>query len=180
MPAELLAWMFLGLFAVVACHELTHVLIARAHGHPTVCVAVNPVGVAVVFEDTPSRSYWAWQVVLPMLVTAVLSYIWLFVMVTSPSQLQAVFAARGVVEALPLTVVVMAVLTSAGDILGLVMETRRPVWGDDRILRDLRILRRVPSVVRFTAYGRSRWGSAWKELATPVSGAAAGPVAALD
>jgi hypothetical protein len=180
MPAELLAWMFLGLFAVVACHELTHVLIARAHGHPTVCVAVNPVGVAVVFEDTPSRSYWAWQVVLPMIVTAVLSYIWLLVMVTSPSQLQAVFAARGVVDALPLTVLVMALLTSGGDILGLVMETRRPVWGDDRILRDLRILRRVPSLVRFTAYGRSRWGPAWQELGMPTYGAPAAPLTALD
>ncbi len=58
MPTELFAWMILGLLAVVALHEMTHVFIARAHGHPTVCVAVNAVGVAVVFDDTSSRGYW--------------------------------------------------------------------------------------------------------------------------
>ena len=94
MPLELVAWLILGLLAVVACHEATHVLIARAHGHPTVCVAVNPVGVAVVFEDTPSRRYWMWQVVLPMLVTAAVSYVWLFVLVSYPSPMAPDLAAR--------------------------------------------------------------------------------------
>src|SRR5919198_3746814 len=163
MPAELLAWMFLGLLAVVACHELTHVLIARAHGHRTVCVALNPVGVAVVFEDTPSRRYWCWQVILPMLVTAAVSYIWLFVLVTYPSQLQPTFAARGVVGSLPAAVALLAVLTSGGDIFRLLVELRRPVWGEDRILRDLRLLRRIPSVVRFTEYGRDRWESTYRQ-----------------
>src|SRR5919202_1731177 len=100
MPTELVVWMVAGLLAVVVCHEMTHVLIARLHGHRTVCIAVNPVGVAVVFEDTPSRRYWIWQVILPMLVTAVLSYAWFFILLTYPSQLQPMFAARGVVETL--------------------------------------------------------------------------------
>lgn len=165
MPTELFAWMVLGLLAVVALHEMTHVLIARAHGHPTVCVAVNPIGVAVVFEDTPSRSYWTWQVVLPMIVTAVVSYVWLFVLVSYPSPMQANLAARGVLDSLPGIVLIMAVLTSGGDIFGLLMETRRPVWGEDRILRDLRILRKVPSLVRFTEYGRVRWGASWDDTA---------------
>jgi hypothetical protein len=164
MPFELLVWMVVGLLAVVACHEMTHVLIAHAHGHRTVCIAVNPVGVAVVFEDTPSRTYWGWQVILPMVVTAVLSYGWLFVMVTYPSELQPVFAARGVLDTLPLAVFLMAVLTSGGDIFGLVMEMRSPVWGEERILRDLRILRKVPSVVRFTEYGRDRWEPSWRQI----------------
>ena len=174
MPLELIAWMVLGLLAVVACHELTHVLIARAHGHPTVCVAVNPVGVAVVFEDSPSRGYWAWQVVLPMIVTAVLSYVWLLVLLVYPSELQPTFAARGVLDSLPLVVLLMAVLTSGGDIVGLVLEARRPLWGDERILRDLRILRRVPSLVRFTDYGRLRWEATWRQIDQPV------PAVALD
>src|SRR5947207_4356605 len=101
MPAELVAWMVLGLLAVVALHELTHVFIARAHGHRTVCVAVNPVGVAVVFEDTPSPTYWFFQVALPMIVTAAVSYVWLLVLVTYPSQLQPSMAARGVADSLP-------------------------------------------------------------------------------
>src|SRR2546430_875636 len=141
MPAGLLAWMILGLLAIVALHEMTHVFIARAHGHRTVCVALNPVGVAVVFEDTPSRSYWIWQVALPMAVTALVSYVWLLVMVTYPSQLQPSMLARGVADSLPFLAVILAVLTSGGDILGLILELRRPLWGEDRILRDLRVLR---------------------------------------
>ena len=166
MPLELLAWMVLGLLAVVALHELTHVLIAKAHGHKTICVAVNAIGVAVVFEDTPSRKYWVWQVLLPMIVTAAVSYVWLFVLVTYPSTVQPDMAARGVLESLPFVVVLMAVLTSGGDIFGLLLETRRPIWGEQRILRDFRVLRKVPSVVRFTAYGRERWGLAWDNTAT--------------
>ena len=165
MPFELVVWMVFGLLAVVVCHELTHVLIARLHGHETVCVAVNPVGVAVVFEDNPTPRYWALQVVLPMIVTAVLSYIWLYALVSYPSPMQPTFAARGVLESLPAIVAIMAVLTSGGDIFGFVMESRRPVWGEERVVRDLRILRKIPSVVRFTTYGRGRWQPTWQELA---------------
>ncbi len=99
-----------------------------------------------------------------MVVTAAVSYVWLLVMVTYPSQLQPSTAARGVDDSLPLVSLIMAVLTSGGDILGLILEVRRPVWGEERILRDLRILRKLPSVVRFTEYGRLRWQPAWHEL----------------
>ena len=178
MPFELVAWMVFGLLAVIVCHELTHVFIARAHGHETVCVAVNPVGVAVVFEDVPTPRYWALQVVLPMIVTAVLSYAWLYALISYPSEMQPVFATRGVLETLPVIVAVMAVLTSGGDIFGFVMESRRPVWGDERILRDLRVLRKIPSLVRFTEYGRGRWEATWQELAPPKRREARAP--ALD
>ncbi len=180
MPVELVAWMIFGLLAVVVCHEMTHVVIARAHGHEMVCCAVNPVGVAVVFEDTPSRRYWALQVILPMIVTAILSYVWLYILVSYPSEMQPSFATRGVLESLPLIVVIMAALTSGGDIFGLVMESRRPLFGDDRILRDLRILRKIPSMVRFTDYGRRRWEGVWLDLgqAQPVEVAVA--IAATD
>ena len=169
MPIELVAWTVFGLLAVVVSHELTHVLIARAHGHETVCVAVNPVGVAVVFEDNPTPRYWALQVMLPMIVTAVLSYVWLFALVSYPSAMQASFASRGVLESLPAVVGIMAVLTSGGDIFGFVMESRRPVWGEARILRDLKVLRKIPSLVHFTAYGRARWEPTWDALALPLA-----------
>jgi hypothetical protein len=180
MPLELFAWTVLGLLAVIVCHEMTHVFIARAHGHDMVCFAVNPVGVAVVFEDTPSRRYWTLQVLLPMLVTAALSYVWLFTLISYPSPLQSSFAARGVLESLPAVVVLMAVLTSGGDILGFFMESRKPVHGDQRVLRDLRILRKMPSLVRFTAYGRARWEPAWLELARPQVGEPAVAVLVAD
>jgi hypothetical protein len=164
MPIELVAWMIFGLLTVVVCHELTHVVIARAHGHETVCVAVNPVGVAVVFEDTPTPRYWALQVILPMVVTAVMSYVWLYALIAYPSEMQPVFASRGVLEQLPIVVAIMAILTSGGDIFGFVLESRHPLWGEDRVLRDLKVLRKIPSLVRFTAYGRGRWGEVWQDL----------------
>ena len=77
MSLPLLAWLIAGFSLIVICHELTHILIARAHGHRLVCVAVNPVGAAVVFEDQPTTRYWCLQVLLPLLVTAAGSYLWL-------------------------------------------------------------------------------------------------------
>lgn len=167
MPADLLLLTVLGLLAVVVCHELTHVLIAKAHGHQTVCIAVNPIGVAVVFEDTPSPRYWGLQVLLPLAVTAVISYLWLYALASAMAVVRPGFGAAEVIESLPLVVSMMAVLTSGGDILGFIMESRRPVWGEDRIVRDLRILRRLPSLVYFTAYGRDRWSDSWESLARP-------------
>jgi hypothetical protein len=167
MSFDLLAWTFLGLLGVVISHELTHVAVAHVHGHRTVCVAVNPIGVAVIFEDTPSPRYWAWQVMLPMLVTAVGSYGWLYGLVTVPSELQGTAVSQAVLGALPGLVALLALLTSGGDILGLFFERRRPLEGDDRIRRDLEILRLMPTLVRFTAYGRQRWEADWLALACP-------------
>ena len=64
-------------------------------------MAVNPIGVAVIFEDTPSPRYWAWQVMLPMLVTAICSYGWLYGLVTFPAELQGTDASQAVLAALP-------------------------------------------------------------------------------
>jgi hypothetical protein len=168
-PLGLLCWTFLGLFAIVVLHELTHIAIARAFGHPLVCVAVNPVGVGVVFEDAPSPLYWAWQVGLPMLVTALASYVWLFGLFAIQPLPGTLAAQVGIVEQLPAVALVTALLTSGGDVLGLFFELRRPLHGEQRIRRDLRFLRRMPSVVHFTKYGRERWGSCWLEAhAEPV------------
>ena len=38
MPPELIAWLIFGLLAPVGLHEWTHVLIARRHAHPCVCL----------------------------------------------------------------------------------------------------------------------------------------------
>jgi hypothetical protein len=65
--------------------------------------------------------------------------------------------------------VLLALLTSGGDILGLYFERRRPLESDDRIRRDLKILRLMPTLVRFTAYGRQRWEADWLALASPAA-----------
>jgi hypothetical protein len=75
---------------------------------------------------------------------------------------------------------IMAVLTSGGDIAGLCMESRRPIWGDDRVLRDLRLLRKIPSLVRFTSYGRVRWEQTWLELSAPAPADSVVPLATAE
>jgi len=165
LPVELLVWLVLGFVALAALHELTHVLIARWHGHPTVCVAINPVGVAVVFEDTPRIPYWAFQVILPALVTWVVCYIWLYVSLVYPSGLQTWLAIHNRLDYLPAVVTLLTIVTSGGDIVSAIMEVTRPVWGDDRIRRDFRVLKRVPTLVVFTQHGRQRWQAVWAEEA---------------
>ena len=112
----------------------------------------------------PTPGYWAWQVMLPMLVTAICSYGWLYGLVTCPAVMQGTVASDTVLAWLPGLVVVLAVLTSGGDILGLFFERRRPLEGDDRIRRDLKILRLMPTLVRFTAYGGFAGRADWRAL----------------
>jgi hypothetical protein len=156
------SWLVLGLVAVVVAHELTHVAIARAYGFRLVCVALNVIGVAVVFEDTPSRRYWLMQTLLPALTTWAFSLVWLF----------GLFGYIGPAVAVPipvppdtvvLGVTLLSLLTSGGDIVACVIEHRRPVWGDARIIRDLGMLRKLPTLVRFTEHGR-RWLPVWAQL----------------
>lgn len=161
MSVTVLAWSLLGFLAIVIFHELTHIAIARSHGHPTVCIAINPLGVAVVFEDAPSRRYWLCQVFLPMLVTAALGYIWLAGLFAIP------LAGGGPAQPsprhlVPLVAAALAVSTSAGDLLSLLLEWRAPIVSEERVRRDLRLLRRIPSLVWFTRYGHARWGTVWE------------------
>ncbi len=162
MPFPTLLWLVVGLVVIVVAHELTHVAIARAYGHRLVCVAFNPIGVAVVFEDTPEPRYWSLQVVLPALTTWCMSIVWLFGLF---GFFGSSFALPGALQPmdLVLTVSVLSVLTSGGDIASWVMERRRPLWGDDRVLRDLRLLRKIPTLVLFTLHGR-RWAPVWQQL----------------
>ena len=60
-------------------------LIATYHDHPTVCIAINPIGVAVVFEDAPHVRYWLLQVILPATVSWVVTYVWLYGLFTYPA-----------------------------------------------------------------------------------------------
>ncbi len=165
MPAELVVWLVLGFLAVVVFHELTHVLIAHSHGHPMVCVAVNVIGVAVVFEDSPRTRYWLSQVTLPAVVTWLVSYAWLYVLVTYPSPLSARLPFEDPASGLPLFVTALTVLTSGGDILSAIKEIRRPLWGEERIHRDFAVLRRIPNLMMFTAHGRARWQAVWNSRA---------------
>src|SRR6185295_16602525 len=77
MLSDVLAWLVVGLLVVVALHEATHVAIARLHRQPIICVAVNPIGIAILFEDAPRVGYRLAQVVVPALVTWAAGYLWL-------------------------------------------------------------------------------------------------------
>jgi hypothetical protein len=161
MPPELVAWLVLGFLALVALHELTHVLIAKAHGHPTVCVAINPVGVAVVFEDSPRARYWLLQVILPSIVSWIICYVWLYGLFTYPAPFQARINQADVLAQLPWVVTLLTVLTSGGDILSGYVEVRKPVHGHARIHRDFAVLRKMPNLVLFTKHGRTHWRETW-------------------
>lgn len=172
MPPALVAWLVLGFLALVALHELTHVLIARLHGHPTVCVAINPIGVAVVFEDSPRARYWLAQVILPAIVSWLVCYVWLHGLFTYPAPFQARINQADVLASLPWIVTLLTLLTSGGDILSGYFELRRPVHGQARIHRDFAVLRKMPALVLFTAHGRKHWHETW------VAGKAGAPSAA--
>ena len=38
---------------------------------------------------------------------------------------------------------------------------RRPVWGEERVLRDFRTLRKLTNLVLFTSHGRRRRQTVW-------------------
>lgn len=173
MPPELVAWLVLGFLALVALHELTHVLIAKAHGHPTVCVAINPIGVAVVFEDSPRARYWLAQVILPAIVSWVICYVWLYGLFTYPAPFQARINQAEVLTQLPWVVTLLTLLTSGGDIVSGFVEVRRPVHGHERIHRDFAVLRKLPALVLFTAHGRKHWRGIWLAGKTTAAGSAA-------
>jgi len=162
MSSALIVWLVVGFIALVLLHELTHVVIARFHGHPTVCVAINPIGVAVVFEDSPRARYWLLQVVLPAVVSWVICYGWLYVLFASfvPAPQSRVDLAS-LMSNLPIIVTLLTVLTSGGDIISGYVEVKKPVWGKDRIHRDFAVLRKMPALVLFTAHGRLHWKDVW-------------------
>jgi hypothetical protein len=166
MTPEVLVWLVAGFAALVGLHELTHVLVARWHGHPTVCVAINPLSVAVVFEDTPRPRYWIAQVVLPAVVTWAVCYAWLALGLACFSALQAHAMVENPASYLPALVTLLTALTSGGDIATGLLEARKPLWGEARVRRDFDALRRIPSLVLFTAVGRARWLPVWREVTT--------------
>ena len=161
MPTELVLWLVAGFVALVVLHEATHWVIAKVHGHPLVCVAVNPVGVCVVFEDEPRLRYWLLQVALPAAVSWVVCYVWLYGVFTFPAPYQARFDVQRAIDSLPLIVTLLTLLTSGGDIASGWVEVRKPLWGDARIVRDFQVLKKIPSVVLFTAHGRQKRQATW-------------------
>ena len=179
MSPPLVAWLVAGFLAIVVCHELTHILIARSHGHRLVCVALNPLGAAVVIEDRPTARYWGLQVLLPLLVTAATGYVWLLGLVSLPLGAAFPNLPADVHAVLPWQALLLAALTSSGDALGWLLERRNPRPCEERVARDLRLLRRLPSYVRFTAYGQLQWGPTWEQIvAQPAPGLAAETVPA--
>ena len=167
MTFELVAWLVLGFLALVVLHEATHVAVAACHGHPMVCLAINPIGVAVVFEDAPRARYWLLQVILPALVSWAVCYVWLYGLFTYPASYSAGIDIDAIVGQLPWIVTLVTVLTSGGDVLSGYVDLSAPVHGHARIHRGFAVLRKTPALVLFTAHGRTHWRETWlaRELA---------------
>jgi len=164
MSSALIVWLVVGFIALVLLHELTHVMIAKFHGHPTVCVAINPIGVAVVFEDSPRARYWLLQVILPAIVSWAICYVWLYVLFAYLAPPTARFDLVTILGNLPLIVTLLTLLTSGGDIISGYVEVKKPVYGEARIHRDFAVLKKMPALVLFTAHGRLRWRDVWLSL----------------
>ncbi len=155
MDGELVAQLgSLALFVVVVLvlHELAHVVVARTYGYPVVCLGVSPLAIGIVFLDQPLRRYWLLQVTVPMAVTALATYFGLFVLPAPTSAPRVVFG--GVVLGQWAFSLGLAALTGTGDLASMALEARRPLWGRERIVRDVRMLKQLGSLVRFTAFGR--------------------------
>jgi hypothetical protein len=146
------AELVLLVLAIVVFHEVAHILVARAYGYRTVCLAISPLAVGIVFLDQPIRRYWALQVAVPMVVTALVTYVGLLLLPITTAVLQSALPSGW---QWPLVFAVsLAMLTSSGDMASMLLESRRPLWGKDRILRDIRLLKRVGGFIRFTDFGR--------------------------
>jgi hypothetical protein len=174
MLAEVVAWLLIGPPALVALHEAAHFAIARLHGHRVVCVAVNPIGIAVLFEDAPRVGYRLAQAVVPALVTWAAAYAWLAGTFAALASYTPLVPLDEVLARLPWTASLFTLLTSGADLAGACLDLARPVRGPARVERGLASLRAVPSLVLFTPYGRRRWQGAW--LATRLRGDAGAPV----
>ncbi len=155
MPADLalqVVLLFFFVVAVLVLHELAHVLVARAYGYRAICLGLSPLAVGIVFLDEPRQRYWLLQVIVPTAVTAVATYLSLFVLLPPTSAPRVVFS--GVVAGELAFSIALAVLTGLGDLASAVTEARRPLWGRDRVVRDVRMLKQIRSLVCFTAFGR--------------------------
>ena len=161
MTLGFVAWLVLVFLALVVLHELTHVLIAACRSHRTVCIAINPVGVAVLFEDAPRTRYWLLRVILPALVSWAACYAWLYGLFTYPASYTVGLDVGAIRGRLPGVVTLVTILTSGGDALSGYVDVTKPVHGSARVLRGLAMLRKAPGLVLFTAHGRTHRHAAW-------------------
>ena len=140
------------ILGIVVLHELAHVVVARVHGYRTVCMGISPLAVGIVFLDQPHTRYWSFQVVVPLLVTATATYAGLIALPITAAATQAALPGGWTWQFA--FAIGLAVLSSSGDMASMLFETRRPLWGRDRVVRDVRLLKKIGGMVRFTAFGR--------------------------
>jgi len=140
------------LLAILILHELAHVAVARLHGYPVICLAVSPLAIGVVFLDQPGKRYWILQVLVPMVVTTAVVFMGLRVVPVVAPAARLVFG-EGILWQLAFCFLFSA-LTSSGDVACMGMELRRPAWGKNRVVRDVKLLKRMGSLIWFTDFGR--------------------------
>jgi hypothetical protein len=150
-PAEL-AGLVAFILVLLVVHEGAHVGVARAYGYPTVCLGFSPLAIGVVFLDRPTGRYWLLQVTVPLMLTAGVLYLGLFAFPLAPT-LARVPLPGGLFGQMGLCLLLSA-FTSSGDAASMATELHRPIVGRDRIVRDVRLLKKIGSLIRFTPFGR--------------------------
>ena len=88
MPPELIVWLVLGFLALVALHELTHVLIAAPRS-PDRLRRHQPGRRRGGLRGLARARYWLLQVILPAIVSWLVCYVWLYGVFTYPAPFQA-------------------------------------------------------------------------------------------
>lgn len=132
----------------IALSRCAHLLLVLFRHGRLLGWAIGPLGVTLLTLHEPSLFYIWLNVLIPALVSAIAVYVGLFTTL-SPLMLPH----RPLIEAA--CIVIGILLTSTGDFLTAVWDTRFPLWGEVRILRTIHILRATWAKIHLTPFGMS-------------------------
>lgn len=134
------------LFLWIVLSRCTHVLVMVIKHEPLIGWGIGPLGVTVMAVHEPATWYIWFTVACPALVSSTILYVGLFtelspIALPYPPVTQVVILVCGVI------------LASSGDIINALRDLRYPLWGEARILRNMRWLRATSARIHFTPFG---------------------------
>ena len=132
----------------IAFSRCAHLLLMLLRHERLLGWAIGPLGITLLTLHEPSLLVIWLNVLIPALVSGIAVYIGLFTTI-SPLMLPH----RPLIEVG--CIIVGILLTSTGDILSAVWDTRFPLWGEVRILRTIHLLRATWARIHFTPFGLS-------------------------
>lgn len=137
---------FLVLWIILS--RCAHILLFLLRHQRLLGWAIGPLGITLLTLHEPSLFIIWLNVLIPAIVSGITVYVGLFTTI-SPFMLPH----RPLIEAA--CVIVGILLTSTGDILAAVWDTRFPLWGEVRILRTIHLLRATWARIHLTPFGLS-------------------------